>query len=122
MRPTIITNEQSSGGVRPDFLAIDKNMKIFVSGHTGVVGAAIVRHLREKGYSSILGRTRQELDLLDQRAVFDFLEQEKPDYMFVAAGRVGGVHANNTYRGEFIYENVVIESNLIHGARLAGIK
>lgn len=96
--------------------------KIFIAGHRGMVGSAILRNLEAKGYSNILTRTSQELDLLDQSLVFSFLQEEKPDYIFLAAAKVGGIHANNTYRADFIYENLVIEANLIHGAHLAGVK
>lgn len=102
--------------------AIDKNAKIFVAGHRGMVGSAIVRQLEAKGYSNILTRNRIQLDLLDQRAVFEFLELHRPDYIFVAAAKVGGIHANDTYRADFIYQNLAIEANLIHGAHLAGIQ
>ncbi len=101
---------------------IAKTAKIFIAGHRGMVGSAIVRRLQQGGYSNLITRTRQELDLLDQRAVFDFLEQEKPDYIFLAAARVGGIHANNTYRADFIYENLTVQSNVIHGALKAGVK
>ena len=103
-------------------MAQDKNAKIFVAGHRGMVGAAIMRRLGAGGYTTLLTRTRAELDLLDQRAVFDFLKREKPDYIFVAAAKVGGIHANNTYRAEFLYQNVVIEANIAHGAYQAGIE
>ncbi len=103
-------------------MTIDKTAKIFVAGHRGMVGSAIVRRLQQGGYSNLITRTRQELDLLDQRAVFDFLGQEKPDYIFLAAARVGGIHANNTYRADFIYENLTVQNNIIHGARKAGVK
>lgn len=99
-----------------------KDMKIYVAGHRGMVGSAIVRHLEAGGYTNIVGRSIDELDLLDQKAAFGFLERERPDYMFIAAAKVGGVFANNTYRAQFIYENLVIESNLVHGAFLAGVK
>jgi len=85
-----------------------------------MVGSAIVRKLRSNGYDNIVIRSRQELDLLEQSAVHEFLASEKPDYVFLAAAKVGGIHANNTYRAEFIYQNLVIESNVIHGAYLAG--
>jgi GDP-L-fucose synthase len=101
---------------------MDKDARIYVAGHRGMVGSAIVRNLQSKGYSNILVRTHHELDLLDQPAVFKFLETEKPDYIFIAAAKVGGIQANNTYRAQFIYENLVIETNLIHGAYLAGLK
>ena len=102
--------------------AIGKQSKIFVAGHRGMVGSAIVRTLQAKGYASVLTRTRSELDLLDQRAVHDFLQAEKPDYIFIAAAKVGGIQANNTQRADFIYQNLQIESNLIHGAHAAGIQ
>lgn len=86
-----------------------------------MVGSAIVRRLHAGGYRNIITRTRAELDLLDQRAVFDFLDNEKPDHIYLAAARVGGILANNTYRAEFIYNNLVIEANIIHGAYLAGV-
>ena len=95
--------------------------KIFVAGHRGMAGSAIVRRLQAGGYDNILTRTRGELDLLDQCAVCDFLECEKPDYIFLAAGKVGGIQANNTYRAEFIYQNLMMEANIIHGAHQAGV-
>src|SRR5450830_869155 len=98
------------------------NAKIYIAGHRGMVGSAILRNLEAKGYSNILTRSSQELDLLDQQHVFAFLQDEKPDYIFIAAAKVGGIHANNTYRADFIYQNLVIEANLIHGAHLAGIQ
>jgi GDP-L-fucose synthase len=101
---------------------MDKNAKIYVAGHRGMVGSALVRQLHAKGYNNILVRTHQELDLLNQAAVFAFLAHEKPEYIFIAAAKVGGIHANNTYRADFIYQNLVIESNLIHGAHLANIQ
>jgi GDP-L-fucose synthase len=100
---------------------LGKSAKIYVAGHRGMVGAAIVRTLEQKGYRKLLLRTHQELDLLKQQDVFRFLALEKPDYIFVAAAKVGGIQANNTYRAQFIYENLAIEANLIHGAYLAGI-
>ncbi len=87
-----------------------------------MVGSALVRRLQLAGYSNLITRTRQELNLLDQRATLDFLESEKPDYIFLAAARVGGIHANNTYRGDFIYENLTTQNNIIHGALKAGVK
>lgn len=96
--------------------------KIFVAGHRGMVGSAIVRSLQAKGYSNILMQTREELDLLDQAAVEYFVRREKPDYIFIAAAKVGGIQANNTYRADFIYQNLQIEINLIHAAHLAGVE
>jgi GDP-L-fucose synthase len=103
-------------------MSIAKNSKIFVAGHRGMVGSALVRNLLAKGYPNIVCRTRSELDLLNQPAVHDFLMREKPDYIYLAAARVGGIYANNTYRADFIYENLMVEANLIHGAYLAGVK
>ncbi len=96
--------------------------KIYVAGHRGMVGSAIVRHLVAKGYTSIITRTHEHLDLLDQKAVFAFLAETQPDYLFISAAKVGGIQANNTYRADFIYQNLVIEANLIHGAHLAGVQ
>ena len=101
---------------------MNPDAKIIVTGHRGMVGSAIVRRLQASGYGSILTRTRAELDLLDQRAVHDFLAQEQPDYLFVAAAKVGGIQANNQYRADFLYQNLQIECNLIHGAHLAGVQ
>jgi GDP-L-fucose synthase len=96
--------------------------KIYVAGHRGMVGSALVRRLRRAGYTNILVRTHAELDLLDQAATHEFLAQEKPDFIFVAAAIVGGINANNTFRADFIYQNLMVEANLIHGAWLAGVK
>ena len=96
--------------------------RIFVTGHRGMVGSALVRQLQAGGYTNLLTRSRTELDLLDQRAVQAFLAEEKPDYIFIAAARVGGIQANNIHRADFIYQNLMIEANLIHGAHLAGVQ
>ena len=101
---------------------MDKNAKIFIAGHRGMVGSAIVRRLQSGGYTNLLTRTRQQLDLLDQQSVRDFLKVEKPDYIFLAAAKVGGIHANNTYRTDFIYQNLQIQNNIIYGALESGIK
>ncbi len=101
---------------------MDRNAKIFVTGHRGMVGSAIVRRLEAGGYANLLTRGRADLDLLDQRAVHGFLAAEKPDYIFIAAAKVGGIQANDSYRADFLYENLMIESNLIHGAHLAGVE
>ena len=96
--------------------------KIYVAGHRGMVGSAIVRQLQNKGYTNIRTRTHQELDLTNQLAVLEFMRLEKPDYIVLAAAKVGGIQANNTYRAEFIYQNLMMEANVIHAAWLAGIK
>ena len=103
-------------------IIMNKNAKIFVTGHRGMVGSALVRRLQTGGYTNILTRSRQELDLLSQTAVQQFLVAEQPDYIFIAAAKVGGIHANNTYRADFIYQNLMIEANLINGAHLAGVQ
>lgn len=101
---------------------MDKNAKVFVAGHRGMVGAALVRRLQAAGYTRILKRSRSELDLLDQHQVLAFLQQERPDYIFLAAAKVGGILANDTYPAEFIYQNLMIEANLIHAAHRAGVQ
>ena len=100
---------------------MDKNAKVFVAGHRGMVGSAIVRRLQAAGYTRVITRSHSELDLLDQRAVHDWLQANKPDYLFIAAAKVGGIQANNVYRAEFLYQNLMIEANLIHGAHVAGL-
>ena len=99
----------------------DHGAKIFVAGHRGMVGSAIVRRLEHSGYDNILVQTRQELNLLDTAATAAFLKAERPDFMFMAAAKVGGINANNTQRADFIYQNLMIEANLVHGAWSAGI-
>jgi len=101
---------------------MDKPAKIYVAGHRGMVGSAIVRRLQAAGYTKVLTRTHAELDLTRQLSVEQFLQQEQPDYIFLAAAKVGGIHANNTYRGEFIYQNLMMEANIVHAARQAGVK
>lgn len=96
--------------------------KIYVAGHRGLAGSAIVRALEHCGYHTIITRTHAELDLLDQAAVRDFFAKEKPDYVFLAAAKVGGIMANNTYPAQFIYENIQIQNNVIHHAYLNGVK
>jgi GDP-L-fucose synthase len=93
-----------------------QDAKIYVAGHNGLVGSAIVRALKANGYHNLLLRTSQELDLRRQTEVEDFFAQERPEYVFLAAAKVGGIHANNTYRAEFIYDNLIMEANVIHSA------
>ena len=95
---------------------MNKNAKIYIAGHNGMVGSAIVRKLKSEGYSDFVFRTSKELDLTDQQAVKQFFELEKPEYVFLAAAKVGGIHANNTFRAEFIYKNLMIQNNVIHYA------
>ena len=101
---------------------LDKEAKIYVAGHSGLVGSAIVRALEKNGFTNILTRTHAELDLLEQASVRGFFEKEKPEYVFLAAAKVGGIHANNTYPAEFIYENIQIQTNVIHSSYLSGVK
>lgn len=101
---------------------MDKNAKIYVAGHRGMVGSAIVRNLQAKGYTNIVTRTHQELDLINQAAVDQFFAQEKPDYVFLAAAKVGGIIANNTYPAQFIRENLAIQTNIIHAAYVNNVK
>ncbi|MFI5132442.1 MAG: GDP-L-fucose synthase family protein [Chitinophagales bacterium] len=97
---------------------MEKNSKIFVAGHRGMVGSAIARKLEQEGFKNILSRTSAELDLRNQQAVNDFFANERPEYVFLSAAKVGGIVANNTYRAEFLYDNLLIESNIIHAAYL----
>lgn len=101
---------------------MEKNSKIYVAGHRGMVGSAIQRKLIAEGYANIVCRTHRELDIIDQQAVKDFFRVEKPEYVFLAAARVGGIKANDTYSAEFIYENMMIQANIIHCAYLYGVK
>jgi GDP-L-fucose synthase len=101
---------------------MEKESKIYVAGHRGMVGSALVRHLQKEGYLNILNCTSDQLDLRNQKAVADFFDKEKPDYVFLAAAKVGGILANNNYRAEFIYDNLMIETNIIHQAYLNKVK
>lgn len=101
---------------------MNKTDKIYVAGHTGMVGSAIVRRLMELGYHNFIFSTSKETDLRKQDAVFGFFENEKPDVVFLAAAKVGGIFANNTYRAEFLYDNLMIESNIIHASYLSGVQ
>ena len=97
---------------------MEQTAKVYISGHRGMVGSGLERKLRKEGYNNIVTRTSAELDLRNQQAVNDFFEKEKPAYVILAAAKVGGIHANNTYRAEFIYDNLMIEANIIHAAYL----
>jgi GDP-L-fucose synthase len=108
--------------VKRETTDMQKNSKIYVAGHRGMVGSALVRRLQAGGYDNVVVRTHAELDLLDQRAVLEFLERERPDYIFMAAAKVGGIQANNLYRADFLYQNLMIQANLIHGAHQAGVQ
>ena len=98
------------------------NPKIYIAGHKGMVGSAIVRQLKRRGQGDVITRTRSELNLLDQLKVRQFFNEERPDQVYMAAARVGGIHANNSYPAEFIYENLMVEANVIHEAWRAGVK
>lgn len=101
---------------------MELNSKIYVAGHRGMVGSAIMRNLQKKGYNNIVTRTSTELDLKNQQAVADFFASEKPEYVFLAAAKVGGIQANNVYRADFIYENLMIQNNVIHQSYVYGVK
>lgn len=101
---------------------MEKQAKIYVAGHRGMVGSAISAELKNQGYTNLICRTSSELDLRDQQAVRSFFKSEKPDYVFLAAAKVGGILANNTYRADFIYENLMIQNNVIHESYLNGVK
>ena len=101
---------------------MQKDAKIYVAGHRGLVGSAIVKNLESKGYTNLIYKTHKELDLLDSNAVADFFEKEKPEYVILAAAKVGGIVANNTYRADFIYENLQIQNNIIYQSYLNGVQ
>lgn len=101
---------------------MNKSDKVYIAGHRGMVGSAITRKLKAEGFTNLLLRTSAELDLRNQQAVYEFFAQEKPDYVFLAAAKVGGIQANNVYRADFIYENIMIQSNVIHAAYVQGVK
>jgi len=103
-------------------MPLDLKQKIYVAGHRGMVGSAIIRHLQAKGYTNIVTRTHAEMDLTNQAIVKSFFEQEKPDQVYLAAARVGGIHANNTYPAEFIYDNLMVQNNVIHQAFAHDVK
>ena len=100
---------------------MQQNNKIYVAGHTGMVGSAIVRKLRKEGFNNIVLKTHRKLNLINQQSVKNFFKEEKPDYVFIAAAKVGGIKANNTFRGQFLYENLMIQNNIIHAAHKIGV-
>ena len=101
---------------------MEKEAKIYIAGHRGMVGSAIMRKLEKEGFTNFITRNSADLDLRNQQAVADFFEQKKPDYVFLAAAKVGGIVANNTYRAEFLYDNLQIQNNVIHSSYLNGVK
>ena len=101
---------------------MEKTSKIYIAGHRGMVGSAIMRNLKVKGYTNFITKTSKELDLRNSQAVSDFFVEEKPEYVFLAAAKVGGIQANNVYRADFIYENLMIQNNVIHNSYLNGVK
>src|SRR5438105_952814 len=101
---------------------MNKKDKIYIAGHKGMVGSAILRKLQKEGFTNIVFRTSKELDLCDQKAVQDFFAKEKPEYVFLAAARVGGIHANNSFRADFIYQNLMVQNNVIHNAYETKVK
>jgi GDP-L-fucose synthase len=101
---------------------MNKDAKIYIAGHRGMVGSALKRRLQKEGYSNFIERTSSELDLRNQAQVEVFFKEQKPDYVYLAAAKVGGIHANNVYRGEFIYDNLMIQNNVIHSSYVSGVK
>ncbi|MCE3260629.1 MAG: GDP-L-fucose synthase, partial [Bacteroidetes bacterium] len=101
---------------------MELHSRIYIAGHRGMVGSAIMRRLQKAGYSNFITRTSSELDLRNQQAVSDFFASEKPEYVFLAAAKVGGIQANNTYRADFIYENLMIQNNVIHSSFVNKVK
>ncbi|MEP2237181.1 MAG: NAD-dependent epimerase/dehydratase family protein, partial [Maribacter sp.] len=101
---------------------LNKEAKIYIAGHRGLVGSAIVKNLESKGYKNLIFRTHKELDLTDANKVAEFFESEKPSYVILAAAKVGGIVANNTYRADFIYENLMIQNNVIHQSYVHGVQ
>src|SRR6185436_15417487 len=103
-------------------MTMEKDSRVFVAGHRGLVGSAIGRELQRQGFTRVIERTHAELDLLDASVVREFYAQEKPEFVFVAAARVGGIFANSTHPAQFLYENLQIQNNLIHAAHVASVK
>ena len=103
-------------------MKLKKNSKIFIAGHNGMVGSAILRHFKRKNYKKIITKNKNQLNLLDQKKTFNFLKKIKPDFVIIAAAKVGGIFANQTYKANFIYENLMIQSNIINASYLSGVK
>jgi len=103
-------------------LLANQNQKIYIAGHRGMVGSAIMVELQRKGYTNLLYRTHEELDLINQAAVKQFFETEKPNQVYLAAAKVGGIYANNSYPADFIYNNLMVQNNVIHQAFMSGVK
>src|SRR5579863_10536412 len=101
---------------------MEKSSKIYIAGHRGMVGSAIWRVLSKEGFTTLIGKSSAELDLRDQRAVNDFFKEEKPEYVFLAAAKVGGILANSSYKADFIYDNIILETNVIKAAHDSGVK
>ena len=101
---------------------LNKKSKIYIAGHAGLVGSSILRKLKDKGYKNLIYKSRKQLDLKDKKKVFNFLKKERPDFIFIAAAKVGGIYSNNRFKADFIYDNLSIQTNLIHSAYLCGIK
>lgn len=103
-------------------MQLKKTSKIFIAGHNGMVGSALVRHFKKKNYKNLILVNKNKLDLLDQKKVFNFFKKKKPDFVIIAAAKVGGIYANSTFKADFIYQNLVIQNNLIHGSFITGVK
>ena len=101
---------------------LNKKSKIYIDGHAGLVGSSIIRKLKDKEYKNLIYKSRKQLDLKDKKKVFNFLKKERPDFIFIAAAKVGGIYSNNRFKADFIYDNLSIQTNLIHSAYLCGIK
>jgi GDP-L-fucose synthase len=114
--------ELQTSNPKPQTSSLPRGAKIYIAGHKGLVGSGIWRALERHGYTGLIGRSIDELDLTNQQAVDDFFATEKPEYVVLVAAKVGGIVANNTYRGQFIYENMMIEMNVIHAAKKHGVK
>ena len=103
-------------------MQLNKKSKIFIAGHNGMVGSSVVRHFKKKGYKKLFFKNRKSLDLIDQKKTYSFIKKIKPDFVIIAAAKVGGIFANNEQKAKFIYENIMIQTNLIHSSYLAGVK